>query len=107
MPNDAKLGLLVGVLGVVAAAVVSASRPTPQPAASVPTAAKAAKPADPGEPPSRPAVVAIDLPPAAPPPRPVVKPTPADLPTELPSTPVVRTRHEPDATPTSQRREGP
>lgn len=29
MPNDAKLGLLVGVIGVIAVAVVSANRPAP------------------------------------------------------------------------------
>ena len=29
MPNDAKLGLLAGVIGVIAVALISANRPTP------------------------------------------------------------------------------
>ena len=40
MPNDAKLGLLVGVIGVIAVAVVSANRPAPAhaPIAAAPAA---------------------------------------------------------------------
>lgn len=109
MPNDAKLGLLVGVVGVVFAAVMSA-KPLPQ----APTAANVPAPT-----PTAPVeVVTPAVPLAAPKPvdRPVVnliaeaKPTPdplitpAILPTELPSTPVVRTKREPDATPTSRPR---
>jgi hypothetical protein len=109
MPNDAKLGLLVGVVGVVFVAVMSA-RPVPHAptAANVPTPVqKAAAP--------RPTEKAVA---AAPPDRPVVnllaeaKPTPspephlapAVLPIELPSTPVVRTSREPVATPASRPR---
>ena len=38
MHNDAKLGLLAGVTGVVAAAVLSVQAPQPAPPASAPTA---------------------------------------------------------------------
>ena len=92
MPNDAKLGLLAGVLGVLVAAVVSVQRPTPPPGANT------------NPPPSAPAKAVAntapkpDAEPAAPP------RTPAVLPTELPSTPVVRTKKEPDATPASRAR---
>ena len=38
MPNDAKLGLLAGVIGVIAVAVVSANGPTPQESPNPPPA---------------------------------------------------------------------
>ena len=44
MPNDAKLGLLAGVIGVIAVAVVSAGGPTPRNTpAQPPTAASSAR----------------------------------------------------------------
>jgi len=97
MPNDAKLGLLVGVIGVVVVAVMSANRLPPQQAvANVPTSVQkhvapmtAAKPAPMSE--------AETIPP----PRLVRSPKPV----ELPSTPVVRTKREPIATPTSRNRD--
>lgn len=108
MPNDAKLGLLVGVVGVVFVAVMSA-KPLPQ----APTAANVPAPVQKAA-----ASLRTEKPVApAPPDRPVVnllaeaKPAvsdpllaPAVLPTELPSTPVVRTTREPVATPTSRPR---
>jgi hypothetical protein len=85
MPNDAKLGLLAGVIGVIAVAVVSASRPAPAnlpaPVASAPsvTRTNAAR-----EGPT------------------VVVSTPSARPAEQVSTPIARTRTEPTGTPTSR-----
>lgn len=104
MTNDAKLGLLVGVAGVILAAAVSGNRP------SIPAGTPAA------EAPQSPASGAKAEVAIAPEPRPVaekefsraaaaevvVAPAPAEFPRELPSTPVVRTRREPDATPTGR-----
>ncbi len=124
MPNDAKLGLLAGVVGVVLAAVLSnRSQPTPMaadsPAQNTSPAPAAAKPtpaghevapvhsATPDYPASEPA------PPSTPPPAPVtaavkaVGPkTVAALPAEFPSTPVLQPRPEFNATPASRTRDG-
>jgi hypothetical protein len=91
MPNDAKLGLLAGVMGVIVAAVLSAQRPVPSPGANVapPQAAAPKAVAKPVAPEAN----------ATTPPR-----APEALPTDLSSTPVVRTRKEPDATPASRTR---
>ena len=85
MPNDAKLGLLAGVIGVIAVAVVSASRPAPAempgkaaPVASAPSASTSIIPA----------VDAI--------------PTLDARSAEPVSTPVARTRTESTGTPTSR-----
>ena len=92
MPNDAKLGLLAGVLGVIVAAVVSVDRPSPAPAANAPTPPRAV-----AKPPMESHVAEAR--------QPVAPPTsPAVLPTDLNSTPVVRTRKEPDATPAGRAR---
>ena len=96
MPNDAKLGLLTGVLGVIVVAALSAQRP-PQPAAV--TATPPATPAKTPEPPTSESPVPEPHPAAVESP-----PEPEVLPAELPSTPVVRTRKEPDARPTSRTR---
>jgi hypothetical protein len=88
MPNDAKLGLLAGVLGVIVAAVVSADRQSTPPATNSATPPKAEKPV---------AKSQAEVPGQRPAPA-----SPAVLPTELNSTPVVRTRKEPDATPASR-----
>jgi hypothetical protein len=91
MPNDAKLGLLAGVLGVIVAAVVSADRQSPAPATNTATPPKVV-----AKPPSKSdAAVAGQR---------TAPSSPAVLPTELNSTPVVRTRKEPDATPASRAR---
>ncbi|MBA4066075.1 MAG: hypothetical protein C0501_20620 [Isosphaera sp.] len=74
MPNDAKLGMLAGVAGVVLAAVLSANRPDPP----------AAPPPDPPAPAESPAA----------PPTPVA----------LPSAPVARTKPDPVATPAARPR---
>jgi hypothetical protein len=84
MPNDAKLGLLAGVIGVIVAALLS-SPATPAPPANdtsapLPSAKSIAR--------SEPA------PPS----------TPAVLPAELGSTPVAKTKQEFDATATSRDR---
>lgn len=105
MPNDAKLGMLVGVVGVIAAAIATAGRtPPPQAAVNVPAAQQTAAP--------RPAEKPVVKPAAEVKPGPIVevtetdvRPVPADLPTELPSTPVVRTKREQVATPTSRPRD--
>ncbi len=81
MPNDAKLGLLAGVIGVIVVAVMSANRP---PAASIPIAGAtaapvAAKPAEDAKPDT------------------AVAHSP-----ESSSTPVLRTRKEPEGTSTSR-----
>lgn len=92
MPNDAKLGLLAGVLGVIVAAVVSVQQPnrettttpTPLPQEDVMSTAKAgpAASADKKGPP----------------------PSPAVLPADLAAKPVIRTRKEPDGTAASRNR---
>ncbi|MFO0825686.1 MAG: hypothetical protein U0792_21625 [Gemmataceae bacterium] len=108
MPNDAKLGLLVGVVGVIAVAVMSAKRPQPQETATTPPPAESA--------PQPRAVAKRVVPPtSATEPQPVrhvetapaphALPVPSALPTELRSTPVVRTKREPVATPTSRTRD--
>ena len=79
MTNDAKLGMLAGVLGVIVAAVLFANTPQPdpsQPSAAVP--------------------LAKDVPPTA-------AATPPEAGTAaLPSTPVARTRKDVDAQPASR-----
>ena len=88
MKNDAKLGMLAGVLGVVVAAVVLTGAPPP------------VAQARPDEPQAK-----QGAPPAATPP---VAATPAASPgaaadtAALPATPVARTRKEADAQPTSR-----
>lgn len=86
MTNDAKLGMLVGVVGVVVAAVLfgNPAPPTPEP----PAPAKAAT-----VPASAPVATAASIAPSE---------LPRDRPS-LPTTPVVRTRKEADAQPTSRR----
>lgn len=82
MTNDAKLGMLVGVLGVVVAAVLFGN-PAPQPTASEPPA------------PAKPAALSASAPVAA-----AVAIAPPESPRDrppLPTTPVVRTRKEADA----------
>lgn len=101
MPNDAKLGLLVGVMGVIVVAVMSANRlPHPQTAANVPGSHQKNAP----PPHAEKAVVnlAADIKPT---PMPDVRPVPAVLPQDLPSTPVVRTKRDQVATPTSRTRD--
>ena len=91
MPNDAKLGLLAGVLGVIVAAVVSASRPGPDPASNV-APAHLAETKAPTK--LKPAGSVADGSPAS----------PAVLPADLAARPVVRTRKEPDGTAASRNR---
>ncbi|QJW94149.1 hypothetical protein FTUN_1668 [Frigoriglobus tundricola] len=93
MKNDAKLGMLAGVLGVLVAAVLFANAPpapSPQPKATGPSAKDAA-------PKGRPA------PPAA---TPAAPPTPGTSPevstAALPSTPVGRTRKDVPAQPAAR-----
>jgi hypothetical protein len=109
MPNDAKLGLLVGVVGVIAVAVMSAKRPQPQETATAPLAVETSPSPQDGQkrrvaPPTSAAepqpVRHIETAPA-----PHPRPLPSALPTELRSTPVVRTKREPVATPTSRSRD--
>jgi hypothetical protein len=91
MTNDAKLGLLVGVVGVVIASMMQVNRP-PQPAAAAvasPTSPRNAAPKPTPEP-----KVTVKPTTAAP-----DSPVPAVLPGELTSTPVVRTKKDPDAVP--------
>ncbi|WP_439628030.1 hypothetical protein [Gemmata sp.] len=112
MPNDAKLGMLVGVVGVVFVAVMSA-RPVPHApaAANVPApvqksaAHRATDKLVAPAPPDRPVVNLLAE--AKPTPSPEPHLAPAVLPTELPSTPVVRTSREPVATPTGRSRTDP
>ena len=87
MTNDAKLGMLVGVLGVIVAAVLFTNA-TP-PAQSQPSAAEA---------PAQPKAAAPTVTTAATVAPPQVK-SDGDA---LPSTPVARTRKESDAQPTSR-----
>lgn len=85
MPNDAKLGLLAGVIGVIAVAVVSANRPAPAKPASAPAPVVLA--------PSTPSSVApTDQPTVA------VGSKPA-VPDENTAAPIARTKNEPDGTP--------
>jgi hypothetical protein len=86
MPNDAKFGLLAGVLGVILAYVVLVNKPQ-QPATPIPPKAS----------PKQPSAQNIN-----PPKTTTEPPAPEKLPTELGSTPVVRTKKELDATPTSR-----
>jgi hypothetical protein len=72
MPNDAKLGLLAGVMGVIAVAIISTNRPAPAPVAAA-------------NPPLVPMVRSPES-------------TALDQ-TDHASTPVPRTRQEPDGTP--------
>lgn len=109
MPNDAKLGLLVGVVGVIAVAVMSAKRPQPQETATAPPAVETA-PSPRGiakrrDTPPTPATEAQPVRHAETAPAPHAVPVPSALPTELRSTPVVRTKREPVATPTSRTRD--
>ncbi len=82
MKNDAKLGMLAGVLGVIVAAVLFANSPQPdaRPSASTPAESK---------PKDRPAPTATAVPSPS--------PAPDTSAAELPTTPVARTRKEPDA----------
>jgi hypothetical protein len=90
MKNDAKLGMLAGVLGVVVAAVLFAKAPPPE-AQSRPGVADGPKTKD-GAPTA-----------AAPAPAPEASPAaPTANTAALPSTPVVRTRNEPAAQPTGR-----
>jgi hypothetical protein len=85
MPNDAKLGLLAGVIGVIAVAVVSANRPAPANPPSAPVPVVLA----PGTPSS---AASTDQPTVA------VGSKPA-VPGENTSPPIARTKTEPDGTP--------
>ncbi|MBA4189543.1 MAG: hypothetical protein C0467_16275 [Planctomycetaceae bacterium] len=99
MPNDAKLGLLVGVVGVIVVAVMSANRsPQTEVAANVPSTLQKNSSAATAKPAVN-LVVDANLKRI-----PELHPVPAVLPVELPSTPVVRTKREPVATPTSRTR---
>lgn len=86
MKNDAKLGMLVGVLGVIVAAVLFVNTPPPT-AQSRPDAAGEARQKD--RPPATATATAV----------PALAPA---TPAALPSTPVVRTRKEPEALPASR-----
>lgn len=106
MPNDAKLGLLVGVIGVIAVAVMSTNKlPHPQATANanVPTAVQKAPAPRADESPVKQATQPTRQIEIAPEPQPV--PVPTALPMELPSTPVVRTKREPVVTPASRTRD--
>lgn len=97
MQNDAKLGLLAGVAGVIVSAVVSMNRPQlvtlPSPKKPDPTTVQ---PAPATRPTIKPAPESsIPKPPADP-------VAPAVLPSDLSSTPVARTKREPDVTPASR-----
>lgn len=98
MPNDAKLGLLVGVAGVIAVAVLSANRP-PAPAGSagavrhdVPVQSVAKPDPEPRTEPEPGRLPELKVEAAA-------SSAPGELPAELASTPVVRPNREPDGTP--------
>jgi predicted lipid-binding transport protein (Tim44 family) len=93
MTNDAKLGMLVGVIGVVVAAVLFGN-PAPQPASA---------PANPPAPSKPVAAAASVAPPASPQAAAAVVAVAPREPSGLPATPVVRTRKEIDAQPTSRR----
>lgn len=86
MKNDAKLGMLAGVLGVIVAAILFANAPppdTPRPAAAVEPTTKASPTPQP--------VPTASTPPVAP-----------ETGDTLPATPVVRTRKDVDAQPTGR-----
>jgi hypothetical protein len=88
MKNDAKLGMLVGVLGVIVSAVLFANTPRPGPAG------------DPNPKAATPAAATATAAPTTPP----VAQTAARSSgsTALPTTPVVRTRKETEAQPASR-----
>lgn len=88
MPNDAKLGLLVGVMSVIAVAVVSANRPAPVNAPS--TAAPAATA-------TISSIVAAPKEKSS-----IVAAAPGTQATAPASTPIARTRTEPTGTPASR-----
>ena len=93
MPNDAKLGLLAGVLGVIIVSVLSANRQQPTPPAHIPPGML---PRAPTKPPAKPAAEAIPNARAD---------TPAVLPADLSSTPVARTKDDPVAKPAARTRD--
>jgi len=86
MPNDAKLGLLAGVLGVIIAATISGKAPTSLGTAGNAPPTNSQQPA----PASKMQAKASDA------------TTPALLPAELPTTPVIQTRPEVEATTASR-----
>jgi len=92
MTNDAKLGMLAGVIGVIVAAVFFTKQPPPpltvEPQVKQPQALQTAMPTPPSALGS-PAATTVVTPPEA-------------RPAALPSTPVVRTRKDVDAQPTSR-----
>ncbi len=94
MPNDAKLGLLVGVVGVIVVALMSVGKPTNTgtPTSAVSTGVQSSIPA------AAPPIPEAASPPERQPSRPVARPT------ELANTPVPRLRKEPEGTPTSRSR---
>ena len=93
MPNDAKLGLLVGVLGVIIASLVTVQRPPlgPPRASAAPPSAAAKSLAKPAPMPTP--AASVD---------PAGSRAPAELPVDLTSTPVVRTKRDTDATPAAR-----
>jgi hypothetical protein len=100
MTNDAKLGLLVGVVGVVLSAVVPVRGPQASPADAAPAPQvvpshqqAAAVPPTPTAPPPRPTVCTVEPPSAAPQP----------LPVALPAIPVAHSAPAPAAVPVSRR----
>jgi hypothetical protein len=94
MTNDAKLGMVAGVVGVIIAAVLLSNAPPPAQSKSGegaeprPKEKLAAQHAQPGTPPA--AVT------------PASEPTPETNAAALPSTPVIRTRKDADAQPASR-----
>jgi hypothetical protein len=87
MPNDAKLGLLAGVVGVVLAYLVLVNKPQ-QPPVTPPKQLNPTPAPEQNTSPPKPTTESAS--------------TPEKLPTTLGSTPVVRTKKELDATPTSR-----
>jgi hypothetical protein len=85
MSNDAKLGLLAGVIGVVVAALLAGTRPSGPPVGAGGVAPQAASKTTPE------AQSVAASPPA-----------PAVFPADLTSAPMVRTRREPDVMPASR-----
>jgi hypothetical protein len=86
MPNDAKLGLLAGVLGVIIAATISGKAPTQLGTASSTPSAASAQPTSGPKPPAK---VNDNA-------------TPALLPAELSTTPVIQTKKDVEATTTGR-----
>jgi hypothetical protein len=88
MPNDAKLGLFTGVIGVIVVAAMSTNRPpAPHPGADTPGSPSAAvKPSEASKAPGPHAVA----------------PAPVARAGEPASTPIPRKRTEPDGTPASR-----